>query len=92
LAFKKSYEINPNDYRTLYYLGLCEFGLNKFRNAAKSYKKALKINPDHAQSHYQLALTYLELKKMREARKKMNILYMLDMSLYDSLHYHINNN
>jgi tetratricopeptide (TPR) repeat protein len=92
LAFEKSYEINNNDYRTLYYLGLCSFGLSEFRNAAKSLKKALRINPDDAKSHYQLALTYLQLNKVREARKKLNILYMLDMSMYDSLNFYINNN
>ena len=54
-------------------------------------EKALKINPDDAKSQYQLALTYLQLNKVREARKKLNILYMLDMNMYDSLNYHINN-
>jgi len=31
------------------------------------------------------------LNKNREARKKLNILYMLDMNMYDSLNYHIKN-
>ena len=91
LAFEKSFEINANDYRTLYYLGLCSFGLGEFRDAAKLLKKSLKINPDDPKSHYQLALTYLQLNKIREARKKLNILYMLYMNMYDSLNYHINN-
>ena len=72
-------------------MGLCSFGLGEYRDAAKSLKKALKINPDDPKSQYQLALTYLQLNKRREARKKLNILYMLDINLYDSLNYHINN-
>ena len=91
-AIDAHHRLGPaNDYRTLYYLGLCSFGLGEYRGAAKSLKKALKINPDDAKSQYQLALTYLQLNKVREARKKLNILYMLDMNMYDSLNYHINN-
>ena len=41
-------------------------------------------------SDYNLAISYLALGKKREAEKKLDILYMLDKSLYDSLDVRIN--
>ena len=69
---------------------MCDYGISNFKSAAKFFKKALKIYPDDPNTHYKLALTYLKLNKIREARKKLNILYMLNNSLYDSLDNQIN--
>jgi len=90
LAFEKSHKLNSADSRTLFYLGLVSQKLNDYSNAAKSYKKAIKLNDEDIQSHYNLAIIYLELDKKREARKKLDILYMLDKALYDSLYVRIN--
>ena len=90
LAFEKSHKLNSGDSRTLFYLGLVSQKLKDYDNAAKSYKKAIKLNDEDIQSHYNLAIIYLELDKKREARKKLDILYMLDKNLYDSLYVRIN--
>ena len=64
--------------------------LKNYEVAAKSYKKAIKINSEHILSHYNLGLSYLALGKKREAMKKLDILYMLDRDLHDSLSLRIN--
>ena len=90
LSFERSHKLNTGDYRTLFYLGRVSDKLEDYEIAAKSYKKAIKINKDDIYSHYNLALTYLALGKKREAKKKLDILYMLDRNLYDSLSVRIN--
>ena len=52
-------------------------------------KKQLKLI-EHTLSHYNLGLSYLALGKKREAMKKLDILYMLDRDLHDSLSLRIN--
>jgi tetratricopeptide (TPR) repeat protein len=90
LAFEKSHKLNSGDYRTLFYLGFVSQELSNYESAAKSYKKAIRINSDHSLSHYNLGISYLELGKKREAQKKLDILFMLDKTLYDSLNVRIN--
>ncbi len=87
--FNKSLELNTNDHRILYFIGKCHYNLNDFKNAAKSLKKALKIYSDDPEAHYLLGLTYLKLNKKRSATKELNILYMLNQELYDSLQYYL---
>ena len=90
LAFEKSHKLNSGDYRTLFYLGFVSQKLDNHKEAAKSYKKSIKINSEYSLSHYHLGISYLELGKKREAQKKLDILYMLDKTLYDSLNVRIN--
>ena len=90
LAFERSHKLNTGDYRTLFYIGLVSEALDSYDIAAKSYKKAIKINSEHILSHYNLGLSYLALGKKREAMKKLDILYMLDRDLHDSLSLRIN--
>ncbi|MFQ6609281.1 MAG: tetratricopeptide repeat protein [Fidelibacterota bacterium] len=89
--FNRVLRTNSDDFRSHYYVGKCYFNLGQFEDAAKSLKKALNINPDDAQAHYSLGLTYLELKKFRSAGNELNILYMLDRALFDSLNVRIEN-
>ncbi|SVE39378.1 uncharacterized protein METZ01_LOCUS492232, partial [marine metagenome] len=89
-AFQKSLSINSHDFRTQYYIGECNYLTENFGDAAKSYKKALNINPDSSEAHYKLGLVYLKLKKRRSAKKELNILYMLNQDLFDSLNFYYN--
>jgi len=88
--FNKALSLNPSDYRSQYYIGNCYYLLEDFQNAAVALKKALEINPDDPDTHYLLGLTYLKLEKLRSARNELNILYMLEPVLYDSLESYIN--
>ena len=44
--FKSALSINPNDHLSLYHLGMCNFQIEDFINAAKYFKKSIKIDPD----------------------------------------------
>ena len=83
--FKKSLQLSPQDYLSLYYLGKCYLEKEDYFSAAKYFKKSIKIEPDAPKTHYSLALAYNALGKTREVKKQMNIIYMLDQSLYNEL-------
>ena len=90
ISFTVVSDLNEDDFKSLYYIGLCQSNLRHDWEAAKSFKLALKLNSDDALSHFELAKSYLKLNKKREAKKKLNILYILDRDLHDSLKYYIN--
>ena len=83
--FNKSLRLNPQDYLSLDYLGKCYLEKQDYISAAKYFKKSIKIEPDSPKAHYNLALAYDALGKTREVKKQMNIIYMLDQSLYNEL-------
>ena len=83
--FNKSLLLNPRDHLSLYYLGRCYLAKEDYISAAKYFKKSIKIEPDDPNTHYSLALAYNALGKNREVKKQMNIIYMLDQSLYNEL-------
>ena len=85
LHFNKSLLLNPQDYLSFYYLGRCYLEKEDYMSAAKYFKKSIKIEPDDPNIHYNLALAYDALGKKREVKKQMNIIYMLDQSLYNEL-------
>ncbi len=89
--FQQSINASPDEYETHYYLGLCYRQTGRYMDAARKFKEALNLEPDDPKTHYALGQTYLNLEKMRSARKEMNILYMLDPVLYDSLRIQIEN-
>ena len=85
IHFNKSLSLNPQDYLSFYYLGRCYLDKENYINSAKYFKKSIKIEPDNPSTHYYLALAYNGLGKKREVKKQMNIIYMLDQSLYNDL-------
>ena len=42
--FKSALSINPNDHLSLYHLGMCNFQIEDFINAAKYFKKSIFFN------------------------------------------------
>jgi tetratricopeptide (TPR) repeat protein len=56
--YKKAININPEDYTTIYDLGLLYFGLKEYDEAIKCYLKVLAIYPEHGEYHRQLARAY----------------------------------
>ena len=77
-SLMKSYELNSKDYTSLYKIGLCNYKLSEYENAALYFKRALKIESEDTNSHFMLGIAYINLDKKREAVKQLNILYMLD--------------
>ncbi len=56
--FKKTIEIDPNNYRAHYNLGIAYFNLGEMKKAKNAYKMAIKIKPDYKHCHYNIGLIY----------------------------------
>ena len=56
--YKKGISIYPEDYITIYDLGLCYFSLGEYDEAIKCYIKVLENYPKNAEYHRQLARAY----------------------------------
>ncbi len=67
--FLKTIEIDPNNYRTHYYLGLAYFNLKNFNGAKKEYEKALDLKPKDKFCYYNLGLLYEAEKNYQEAKR-----------------------
>ncbi|MFX0072929.1 MAG: tetratricopeptide repeat protein [Candidatus Hermodarchaeota archaeon] len=57
-CFKKIIELDPENYRAWYNLGIAYFNLEQPKEALKSYNTALKINPDYMYCYYNVGLLY----------------------------------
>jgi len=56
--FKRLIEIDQNNYRAHYNLGIAYFNIGLFEDALKAYNKALEIKPDYAYCYYNIGLIY----------------------------------
>ena len=56
--FEKMIEIEPENYRALYNLGITYFNLGKIEKALESYNMALKIKPDYKFCYYNMGYLY----------------------------------
>ena len=56
--FKRIIEIDPNNYRAYYNLGISYSSIDLFEEALKAYKKALEIKPDYIYCYYNIGLIY----------------------------------
>ena len=54
----------PNDEHAYYYKGLCEFAMEDYKKAIKSYACVLKINPAHAKTYFNLGAAFYALKQV----------------------------
>lgn len=71
--FARIININPNDYRAYYNLGLAYFNLDRFKEALEHYRIALSIKPDYKHCYYNIGLIYEttgDFKKAVEAYEK----------------------
>jgi tetratricopeptide (TPR) repeat protein len=67
--FKKIIEIEPNNYRAHYNLGIANFNLDKIEKAKECYQQAIKIKPDYKHCLYNIGLIYEREGKLKEALK-----------------------
>ena len=65
--FKRIIEIDPNNYRAYYNLGISYSSIDLFEEALKAYKKALEIKPDYAYCYYNIALIYENKNDLKKA-------------------------
>jgi tetratricopeptide (TPR) repeat protein len=57
-CFKKIIEMDPNNYRAWYNLGIAYFNLNNTEDALNAYNRALEIKPDYMYCYYNIGLLY----------------------------------
>ena len=65
--FKRIIEIDPNNYRAYYNLGIAYFDLNRFEEALNSYKIAISIKPDYKHTYYNIGLLHEETENLEKA-------------------------
>lgn len=56
--FKRIIEIDPNNYRAYYNLGISYYSIDLSEEALKAYKTALEIKPDYVYCYYNIGLIY----------------------------------
>jgi tetratricopeptide (TPR) repeat protein len=72
-CFKRIIEIDPNEHRAYYNLGIAYFNLDRFKEALEAYKIATSLKPDYKYGYYNIGLTYEatgNLEKALEAYEK----------------------
>jgi len=67
--FKRIIQIDPNNYRAHYNLGIANFNLENIEQAKKCYEKAISIKPDYKHCFYNLGLLFEGEGNLREALK-----------------------
>jgi tetratricopeptide (TPR) repeat protein len=71
--FKRIIELDPENYRAHYNLGIAYFNLNRLEEALNSYENAISIKPDYKYGYYNIGLlheTTENLEKAVEAYEK----------------------
>ena len=65
--FKRIIELDSENYRAHYNLGIAYFNLNRFDEALNSYKIALSIKPDHKHVYYNIGLLHEKTENIENA-------------------------
>ena len=68
-AFKKILEIEPDNYRAIYNLGISYFNIGKIDKAMKAYNDAIKIKPDYKHCYYNIGLIHEVMNDFQKALK-----------------------
>lgn len=69
-TFEKAWKKNPQDAKTMYFLGLSAFGAGDYERAVSALRGALSRNPDDAAVRVRLAESY---KKLAERQKSKGL-------------------
>lgn len=83
-SYKKSLQINPKSYDTLFNLGLAYHLAGDYNNAGKNYCKAIKIAPTNYEAHYNLAVLLRRMKHYNEAYEEIDKASTLISALSDN--------
>lgn len=67
ISFERIIEIEPNNYRAMYNLGIAHFNLEENEKALNLFKKALIYNPDYEYCYYNIGLIHESEKHFEEA-------------------------
>ncbi len=67
--FNKILEIDPNNYRAIYNIGIAHFNMGDMNKAMIAYNDAIKIKPDYKHCYYNIGLIYEVKENLKEALK-----------------------
>jgi len=84
--FKRIIELDPENYRAHYNLGIAYFNLNRFEEALNSYKIAISIKPDHKHVYYNIGLLHEEKENLEDAIKAYEKALEIDPDFIYALH------
>lgn len=92
VEFHKSIKLNPNNKRSLNFLGYISTKFNNYDDAVSYYKRAIAIDPDYSDAINNLGVAYAEIKDWDEAIKQFksairNPLYRTPERAYSNLGY-----
>ena len=65
--FKRIIELDPENYKAYYNLGIAHFNLNQFDEALNSYENAISIKPDYKHGYYNIGLLYEATESLEDA-------------------------
>jgi tetratricopeptide (TPR) repeat protein len=85
LALQRANRFSKRDHRILYYIGKSLSGLDEELDAARTFREALKIDPDDPEIYFALGKSYYRLNKNKKVKETLDILNMLDRTLYNQL-------
>ena len=76
---------NNSDDEILFYLGLCSYHNQEYRQSIRLFKKSLIINPKNQYAIYALGQSYISIGSKKDAKKQLKTLMNTDMSLFELL-------
>ena len=85
LALQRANGLSQNDHRILYFIGKSLSGLDEELDAARTFREALKIDPEDPEIYFALGKSYYKLNKNKKVKETLDILNMLDRTLYNQL-------
>lgn len=65
--FKRIIDLDPENYKAHYNLGIAYFNLNQFDEALNSYENAISIKPDYKHGYYNIGLLHETTESLEDA-------------------------
>jgi len=84
--FQRIIDIDPENYRAHYNLGIAYYNLNLFEEALNSYKMAILINPDYKHSYYNIGLLHEATENFEKAVKAYEKALEIDPNFVYAMH------
>lgn len=74
----KAIELDPQDYYTYYYRGICYLELKDYQKAISDFDKAIELNPNYSDAYGARGLSYTFVKDYQQALNDFNEMLRLD--------------
>ncbi|MFX0074133.1 MAG: tetratricopeptide repeat protein [Candidatus Hermodarchaeota archaeon] len=84
--FKRIIDIDPENYRAYYNLGIAYFNLERFNEALKTFKIATSLKPDYKHCHYNIGLVYEAMGNLEKAIKAYEKALRIDPNFIYAMH------